>query len=157
MMAKHTFQLLLTIMSLPHLINRDRSEMPLVCYPCTLYPVLTLLSHLLKEDDFSIHSKAACQAMAALGLANMHAPHFKPGITLTDLNNRHMMFWLDGCTIMHYVAPDADTVWALTRSFLHEPHGRIGPVTVTEFAEKFAKRRKLDVRQLGPRGDSLLK
>lgn len=66
------------------------------------------------------------------------------------------MFWLDGCTIMHYVAPDADTAWALTRSFLHEPHGRTGAVTMTELAEQFAKRQKLDVRQLRPRGDRLL-
>ncbi len=41
--------------------------------------------------------------MAALLLANIHAPDFKPAITLTDLRDRHAIFWLDGFSIMYYV------------------------------------------------------
>lgn len=39
----------------------------------------------LQENVVSLQSKAACQAMAALLLANIHAPDLKPAITLTDL------------------------------------------------------------------------
>ncbi|KAL3137681.1 hypothetical protein ABBQ38_004954 [Trebouxia sp. C0009 RCD-2024] len=38
-----------------------------------------------QENVVSLQSKAACQAMAALLLANIHAPDLKPAITLTDL------------------------------------------------------------------------
>ena len=41
--------------------------------------------------------------MAALLLANIHAPDFKAAITLTDLRDIHSTFWLDGLTIMYYI------------------------------------------------------
>lgn len=52
----------------------------------------------------SFQSKAACQAMAALWLANIHAPDLKPAVTLTDLKDSHSIFWLDGLSIMYYAA-----------------------------------------------------
>lgn len=63
----------------------------------------------LQETVGSLQSNAVCQAMAALLLANIHAPDFKPAITLTDLRDSHSIFWLDGFTNMYYAAPDAAT------------------------------------------------
>ena len=60
----------------------------------------------------------AFQAMACLLLANIHAPNERPGITLTNLNDQHILYWLDGATIMYYSAPDAATAWAMTNAFI---------------------------------------
>ena len=62
--------------------------------------LMELWFYSLQEDVVSLQSKAACQAMAALLLANIHAPDLKPAITLTDLRDSHSVFWLDGMSIM---------------------------------------------------------
>ncbi|KAL0040610.1 hypothetical protein WJX77_012388 [Trebouxia sp. C0004] len=81
-------------------------------------------SDVVQENVVSLQSKAACQAMAALLLANIHAPDFKPAITLTDLKDSHSIFWLDGLSIMYYAAPDAATAWALAKALLvRDPEG----------------------------------
>ena len=61
--------------------------------------------------------------MAALLLANIHAPDFKPAITLTDLRDRHSIFWLDGFSIMYYAAPDAAQHTVLARTLVGACHG----------------------------------
>ena len=104
-------------------------------------------------------AKASCQAMAALLLANIHAPHFKPAITLTDLKNTHSIFWLDGLSIMYYAAPNAATAWALTKALLawdledhsNAPCKRQLPQSV----EPIAKRQKLDVHAMRSSGGEL--
>ena len=89
----------------------------------------------------------ACQAMACLLLANVKAPEERPGITLTDLQGHHVLYWMEGVNITYFVAPDAATAWALTRAFLRDEIGR-GSVDEKPFPEAFAamaKRRKLDL------------
>lgn len=61
--------------------------------------------------------------MACLLLANIHSSDERPGITLTDLRDQHVLYWLEGMNIRYYVAPDATTAWALTRAHLR---GEIG-------------------------------
>ncbi len=106
-----------------------------------------------------MQSKAACRAMAALFLANMHAPDFKPAIALTDLNNRHLIFWLDGFTIVYYAAPDAATAWTLTKAILkHEPDGSNDDETTGKLPvalEPIAKRQMLDVHGMRASGGML--
>ena len=64
------------------------------------------------------YTKYAPQAKACLLLANIHAPYDRPIVTLTDLQDHHIMYWLDGRTLLYYIAPDAARAWALTRALL---------------------------------------
>ena len=104
----------------------------------------------LQGNERSLRSDAACQAMAALLLANIHAPDMKPAVTLTDLRERHTIFWLDGLNIMYYAAPNAATAWALTKALLirdadgHSTNPAIG--SLPESLKPLAKRQKLDAR-----------
>ena len=113
----------------------------------------------LQQDEVSIQSKAACQAMAALLLANIHAPDFKPAITLTDLGDRHSIFWLDGFSIMYYAAPNAATAWALTKALLVwdlEDHNNAqSNRQLPQSVEPLAKRRKFDVHTMCSSGGEL--
>lgn len=113
----------------------------------------------IQEREASFQSKAACQAMAALLLANIHAPTSKPAITLTDLGNRHTIFWLDGNTILYYAAPNAATAWALTRAFLaHEPEGCNDGESqgdLPESLQPIAKRQMLDVQAMRASGGTM--
>lgn len=97
--------------------------------------------------------------MAALLLANIHAPDFKPAITLTDLRDRHAIFWLDGFSIMYYAAPDAATAWALTKALLvRDPEGHSNNPSIGQLPqslEPFAKRQKLDVYSMRSSGGEL--
>ena len=112
------------------------------------------------QDEVSIPSKAACRAMAALLLANIHALDFKPAITLTDLRDRHSIFWRDGFSIMYYAAPDAVTAWVLTRALLvydlvaadHSSAALKGQLP--QSIEPLAKRQKLDVHTMRSSGGS---
>ena len=56
--------------------------------------------------------------MAALLLANIHAPDFKPATTSTDLRDRHSVVWLAGFSVMYCAAPEAAMAWALTKALL---------------------------------------
>ena len=133
----------------------------LVLCICCCYVACFLLCELacLQQGDVSIQSKAACQAMAALLLANLHAPDFKPAITLTDLKDTHSIFWLDGFSIMYYAAPDAATAWALTKALLvwdledhsNAPRNHQLPQSI----EPLAKRQKLDVHTMRSSGGEL--
>ena len=133
----------------------------LVLCVCYCYVACFLLFELacLQQDEVSIQSKAACQAMAALLLANIHAPDFKPAITLTDLKDKHSIFWLDGFSIMYFAAPDAATAWALTKALLvwdledhsNAPCKRQLPQSI----EPLAKRQKLDVHTMRSSGGEL--
>jgi hypothetical protein len=71
----------------------------------------------LQTDAVSNQSQAACQAMAALLLANVHAPECSLAISLTDLQDSSI-FWLDRFSIMYYGAGDAATAGALTNALL---------------------------------------
>ena len=97
--------------------------------------------------------------MAALLLANIHAPDLKPAITLTDLRDSHSIFWLDGLSIMYYAAPDAATAWALTNALLiRDPEGHSNTVSIGQLPhslEPFAKRQKLDVHRMRGSGGEL--
>ena len=110
-------------------------------------------------QEVSLQSKAACQAMAALLLANIHAPDLKPAITLTDLRDNHSIFWLDGLSIMYYAAPDAATAWALTNALLvRDPEGHSNDLSLGQLPqslEPFAKRQKLDVDGMRSSGGEL--
>ncbi|KAL3148966.1 hypothetical protein ABBQ32_001823 [Trebouxia sp. C0010 RCD-2024] len=112
-----------------------------------------------QENVVSLQSKAACQAMAALLLANIHAPDLKPAITLTDLRDSHSIFWLDGLNIMYYAAPDAATAWALTKALLvRDPEGHSNNQSLGQLPqslEPFAKRQKLDVYGMRSSGGEL--
>lgn len=117
-----------------------------------------------KEDQEAVgnpQSNAACQAMAALFLANIHAPHLKPGITLTDLRDNHSIFWLDGLNIMYYAAPDAATAWALTKALLLCDPASEGcsdaPSTfqLPQGLEPLLKRQRLDVQGMRNSGGEL--
>ena len=136
------------------------------CIWCTCYCAFLLLYgfHLcvlacLQQGEVSIQSKAACQAMAALLLANIHAPDSKPAITLTDLRDRHSIFWLDGFSIMYYAAPDAATAWALTKALLVcdlEDHSHaLCNSQLPQSIEPLAKRQKLDVHTMRSSGGEL--
>ena len=113
----------------------------------------------LQEHVVSLQSKAACQAMAALLLANIHAPDLKPAITLTDLRDSHSIFWLDGLSIMYYAAPDAATAWAVTKALLvRDPEGHSNNQSLGQLPqslEPFAKRQKLDVYGMRSSGGEL--
>ena len=97
--------------------------------------------------------------MAALLLANVHAPDMKPAVTLTDLGEKHTIFWLDGLTIMYCAAPDAATAWALTEALLvrdadgHSTDPAIG--SVPESLQPIATRQKLDVHRMRSGGGEL--
>ena len=97
--------------------------------------------------------------MAALLLANIHAPDLKPAITLTDLRDSHSIFWLDGLSIMYYAAPDAATAWALTKALLvRDPEGHSNNLSLgrlPESLEPFAKHPKLDVYSMRSSGGEL--
>ena len=129
------------------------------CAYVVLYCFFLCVLACLQQLEVSIQSRAACQAMAALLLANIHAPDFKPAITLTDLRDRHSIFWLDGFSIMYYAAPDAATAWALTRALLvcdledhsNAPCNRQVPTSI----EPLAKRQKLDVHTMRSSGGEL--
>ena len=128
-------------------------------YMLLLYGCLSRALACLQQDEVSMQSKAACQAMAALLLANIHVPDFKPAITLTDLKDRHSIFWLDGFSIMYYAAPDAATAWALTRALLVcdlEDH-RHAPCSgqLPQSIEPLAKRQRLDVHTMRSSGGEL--
>lgn len=56
--------------------------------------------------------------MTCLLLANIHSSDERPCITLTDLRDQHVLYWLDGMNIRYFAAPDAATAWALTRALL---------------------------------------
>ena len=71
-------------------------------------------------------TKYKFQALTCLVLANLHAPHERPIVTLTDLNDFHVLFWLDGHALTYYAAPDAATAWALTRALLEAEHHLAG-------------------------------
>ncbi|KAL0019266.1 hypothetical protein WJX77_007151 [Trebouxia sp. C0004] len=109
-----------------------------------------------ETDAVGTQSKAACQAMAALLLANIHAPDFRPAITLTDLQDSHSIFWLDGFSIMYYAAPDAATAWALTNALLaRDSEGHSSNPSVGQLPHSllpFAKRQKLDVHGMRSSG-----
>ncbi|DBA77360.1 TPA: hypothetical protein ACH3X2_000877 [Trebouxia sp. C0005] len=110
-------------------------------------------------NERSLHSDAACQAMAALLLANIHAPDMKPAVTLTDLRERHTIFWLDGLNIMYYAAPNAAIAWALTKALLirdvdgHSTNPTIG--SLPESLKPLAKRQKFDARGMHSGGGEL--
>ena len=111
----------------------------------------------MQQEEVGGQSKAACQAMAALLLANIHAPDFKPATTLTDLRDRHTIFWLDGFSIMYYAAPDAATAWALTKALLVydlEDHSSAAG-QLPQSIEPITKRQKLDVHTRRSSGGEL--
>jgi len=97
--------------------------------------------------------------MAALLLANIHAPDFRPAITLTDLQDSHSIFWLDRFSIMYYAAPDAATAWALTNALLaRDSEGHSSNPSVGQLPQSlvpFAKRQKLDVHGMRSSGGEL--
>ena len=107
----------------------------------------------------NVQSKAACQAMAALLLANIRAPDLKPTITLTDLRDSHSIFWLDSLSIMYYAAPDAATAWALTKALLVlDPEIHSNNLSWSQLPHKLgpmAKRQKLDVYSMHGSGGEL--
>ena len=113
----------------------------------------------LQGNERSLRNDAACQAMVALLLANIHAPDMKPAVTLTDLRERHTIFWLDGFNIMYYAAPNAATAWALTKALLirdadgHSTNPDIG--SLPESLKPLAKRQKLDARRMHSCGGEL--
>lgn len=121
------------------------------CLSCELASV--------QQDEVSIRSKVGCQAMAALLLANIHAPDFKPAVTLTDLKDRHIIFWLDGFNVIHYEAPDAATAWALTKALLvFELEGHNNAQwgdQLPQSIEPFAKRQKFDAHTMRSSGGEL--
>ena len=110
-------------------------------------------------QEASLQSKAACRAMAALLLANIHAPDLKLTVTLTDLRDNHSIFWLDGLNIMNYAAPDAATAWAMTNALLVcDPEGHSNDLSLGQLPqslEPFAKRQKLDVDNMRNSGGEL--
>ena len=97
--------------------------------------------------------------MAVLLLANIHAPDMKPAVTLTEIGEKHTMFWLDSLTSMYYAAPDAATAWALTKALLvrdadgHSTDPAIG--SVPESLKPIATRQKLDVHRMRSGGGEL--
>ena len=103
-------------------------------YNCWAPPLYRFLFAWLQGKARSLRSDAVYQAMVALLLAHIHAPDMKPAVTLTDLGEKHTIFWLDGLTIMYYAAPDAATAWALTKALLvrdadgHSTNPAIGSV-----------------------------
>lgn len=113
----------------------------------------------LQPSGHSLQSKPACQAMAALLLANIHAPHLKPAVTLTDLRDKHTIFWLDGSEIIFYAAPDASTAWALTKALLvRDPDGHNADPSadsIPESLQPLAKRQKLDIHGMHSSGGEL--
>ncbi|DBA89169.1 TPA: hypothetical protein ACH3X1_016327 [Trebouxia sp. C0004] len=113
----------------------------------------------IQENEASLQSKAACRAMAALLLANIHAPDLKPAITLTNLRDSHSIFWLDGLSIMYYAVPDAATAWALTKALLvRDPEGHSSNLSLGQLPqslEPFTKRQKSDVYGMRSSGGEL--
>lgn len=99
----------------------------------------------------------AFQAMACLLLANIKAPDAQPGITLTNLDDQNILYWLDGSTIMYYSAPDAATAWAMTNALIQ---GEQSTSSEEEEQHPFpaglasvTKRQKLDLGKV-PVGDA---
>ncbi|CAL8465620.1 g5156 [Coccomyxa elongata] len=92
-------------------------------------------------------AKYAFQAMACLLLANIKAPEERPGITLTDLRDQHVLYWMDGVDITYFAAPDAATAWALTRALLRDEMGSSSDdeEPLPQAIAAVAKRRKLEL------------
>lgn len=118
------------------------------CSHCTCCEsVWTVLHSCLLVQELA-QTAYAFQAMACLLLANIHAPNARPGITLTNLNDQNILYWLDGNTIMYYSAPDAATAWAMTNAFIQgEPSSgsEEGEHQFPAGLASVAKRQKLDL------------
>ncbi|KAK9829630.1 hypothetical protein WJX72_006979 [[Myrmecia] bisecta] len=99
------------------------------------------------------HERYAAQAMTALLLADIHAPDRKPMVTLTDLADMHVFFWMDGLTVMYRAVPDAGTAWALTAAMLQCQEAGIARAqwmpAFPPCVQQIAQRRELDVPKLG--------
>ena len=116
-----------------------------------------LLFGCLQQKEHSLESKATCQVMAALLLANI--THLRPAVTLTDLRDKHIIFWLDGFQIVFYAAPNASTAWALTKALLVrdvDSHS-IKPSAdrLPQSLQPLAQRQKLDLRKMHSSGVEL--
>lgn len=87
--------------------------------------------------------------MATLLLANIHAPHYMPMVTVTDLRDKHSILWLDGSQILYHTPQDAATAWTLTRALLgQDPRHSTSQThaeSVPECLQPVAKRRKLEM------------
>lgn len=88
------------------------------------------------------------QAIVSLLLANIHSPDQQPGLTLTDLQGSHKLFWMDGNTVVYHDAPNAASAWALTSSFLHVDETLInagGQASLSSAEKHVMKRQRLDL------------
>ena len=92
-------------------------------------------------------AEGTIQAVVALLLANIYSPDLQPGVTLTDLDGGHKLFWMDGSTVVYYDAPNAASAWALTRLFLQlgtDLNAR-GQSSLSSAEKHVMKRRRLDL------------
>ena len=69
------------------------------------------------------------QAMLCLLMANLKAADNRPFVTLTDLQDYYLLYWIDGSVIYYWKAPSADLGWAVTCTLLKEQCGAEGPTT----------------------------
>ena len=63
----------------------------------------------------------AFQAVACLVLVNIKVPDERPNITLTDLQDWYILYWLDGFDVTFHAAPDAGRAWTLKQALLTWP------------------------------------
>ena len=82
--------------------------------------------------------------MTCLLLANIKAPDLRSVVTLTDLQDNHLFYWIDGDSIVYIDAPNADVAWAMTRAMIKETWDAApGEEVPPSWWQHFANRRKM--------------